>query len=152
MRSCSGTSSTSYPLVVGARSPNFERPVERRPRDAECATDGRDVDLPAGVEPSRQLELRRIGELLGSTPGSPSGAGGSEPGLGPLPDQAALELSQRPEDVEDELATGRGGVDLLGQALEADPPSRQGCDDLDQMLERAAQPAESPDDEGISAP
>ena len=39
--------------------------------------------------------------------------------MGALPDQFELELGQRPEDVEDQLAAGRDGIDLLGQGLEA---------------------------------
>ena len=50
------------------------------------------------------------------------------------------------------LPPGRGGVDLLGQALEADPPLGQGGHHLDQVLERAAQAIEPPDDEGVPFP
>jgi hypothetical protein len=42
--------------------------------------------------------------------------------MGPLPDQVALELGQTAEDVEDELATGGGGVNLLREGLETDSP------------------------------
>ena len=67
-------------------------------------------------------------------------------------DEVTLELSQRAEDVEDELAAGGGGVDLLGEALKADPALRQGGDDLDQVLERAAEAVEAPDNQGIPFP
>jgi hypothetical protein len=41
--------------------------------------------------------------------------------MGPLPDQVPLELGQRPEDVEDQLAARGRRVDLLGQRAKADP-------------------------------
>ena len=72
--------------------------------------------------------------------------------MGALADQIALELGQGPEDVEDELAARRGGVDLLGQTLEADPPLRKRGDDLDQVLQRTPQAIEPPDDEGVPFP
>jgi hypothetical protein len=40
-----------------------------------------------------------------------------------LPDQVALELGQRPEGMEDELAAVGGSVILLGETPRADPPS-----------------------------
>ncbi len=49
-----------------------------------------------------------------------------------LPDQGALELGQRPEDVEDELAAARGSVILLGQPRIADPPLGEVQDTFDQ--------------------
>ena len=50
-----------------------------------------------------------------------------------LPDQVALELSQRPEDVEDELAAVGGGVILLGQTPIAEPPLGEDQDNFDQQ-------------------
>jgi hypothetical protein len=49
-----------------------------------------------------------------------------------LPDQVALELVQRPEAVEDELATVGGSVLLLGQPLIADAPLGEDQDNFDQ--------------------
>jgi hypothetical protein len=54
--------------------------------------------------------------------------------------------------VEDELAAGGGGVDLLSQALEADPPLSELRHDFDQVLQRPPQAIEPPDDEGIPFP
>ena len=51
-----------------------------------------------------------------------------------LPDQVALELGQRPEDVEDELAAVGGSVILLGQTSIADPPLGEDQDNVDQQL------------------
>ena len=128
----------------------LEIPIERRPRDAERLADGGDVGLPAVVERAGQRQLLGIGQLLRPPAESPPRPRRGEPGVGPLPDQVALELGQRPEDVEDELAARGGGVDLLGQALEADPPLRQRGHHLDQVLEGAAQAIEPPDDEGVA--
>jgi hypothetical protein len=52
-----------------------------------------------------------------------------------LPDQVALELGQRPEDVEDEFAAVGGSVILLGQAPIADPPLGEDQDNFDQKRE-----------------
>jgi hypothetical protein len=49
-----------------------------------------------------------------------------------LPDQVTLELGQRPEDVEDELAVVGGSVILLGQPARADPPLGEDQDSFDQ--------------------
>ena len=50
----------------------------------------------------------------------PTSGGGSQPGLGALADQVALELAQRAEHVEDEPPAWRGGVDGFRQRTEAD--------------------------------
>jgi hypothetical protein len=52
-----------------------------------------------------------------------------------LPDQVALELGQRPEDVEDERATVGGRVILLGQTPLADPPLGEDQGNVDQQRE-----------------
>ena len=83
------------------------------------------------------------------TAASASGSSCDEPSLGPLADHVALELGQGAEDVEDQLAAAGGGVDLLGQALEADPPLLQPSDRLDQVWERSPETIELPDDEGV---
>jgi hypothetical protein len=54
------------------------------------------------------------------------------------------------EDVEDQLAAGRGGVDRLGDALEPDLPVGEPGDRLDEVLERAAEAIEAPDDQGVA--
>jgi hypothetical protein len=54
-----------------------------------------------------------------------------------LADQIALELRESPEDVEDERAASRRGVDALGQR--------------DQVRHRAAEPVELPNDQRIAA-
>jgi hypothetical protein len=54
--------------------------------------------------------------------------------------------------VKDELAAAGGRVDRLLEAAEPDFPTLQDGDRLDQVLERAPQPVELPDDEGVALP
>ena len=61
-----------------------------------------------------------------------------------LPDQVALELGQRPEDVEDELAAVGGSVILLGQPPIADPPLSEDQGNFDQKQESTGDQAAVP--------
>ena len=72
------------------------------------------------------------------------------PGVSALPDQLPLELGQRREDVEHELAARGGGVDVLGQASEPDLALGQGVDGVDEVPERTTQAVEAPDDHGVA--
>jgi hypothetical protein len=65
----------------------------------------------------------------------------------PLPDQIALGLGQRAEDVDDEHAT-EGGVDLLGERLEVD--RLQLGLDLDEKFEGATESIEALDKKGVA--
>src|SRR5512135_3022110 len=85
-----------------------------------------------------------------ASPLASPGAGRPQARLRPLTDQVPLELRQRAEDVEDELAAAGCRVDRLLQALKADLPCLQGGNRLDQVLERAAQAVELPDGEGVA--
>ncbi len=90
---------------------------------------------PPVIERSSELELLGIGQLLRPTTQSSTSARRGKARLRPLPDQVAFELGQGAKDMEDELPAGGGRVDLLGQALEADPPLRERRDHLDQMFQ-----------------
>ena len=68
----------------------------------------------------------------------------------PLPDEIPFKLSERSEDMEDELATAGGGVDLLLQRAEANAPVLESPDGVDQMRQRAAQPVQPPDHQGVA--
>ena len=81
------------------------------------------------------VELFHQSDLFGGQGFAPAalaspGSGSGKPGLGALADDVALKLSKGTEDVEDELPAAGRGVDLLGQALEADPPLLQSGDRL----------------------
>ncbi len=52
--------------------------------------------------------------------------------------------------MEDQLVAAGGGVDLLLQGLEADAPLLEQRDGVDEVSERAAQPVEPSDDEGVA--
>ena len=57
-----------------------------------------------------------------------------------LPDEVALELGQRPEDVEDEFAAAGGSVSLLGETPRADPPLGEDQDSFDQKRQSTVLP------------
>lgn len=93
--------------------------VDRGPADPEHPG-----DVGHGVL-SGLAELAGPGHLgqghdRGPAPRPPPGPGRLQAGHGAFPDQVPLELGQRPEEVEHELAPRGGGVDGLGQAPEPD--------------------------------
>jgi hypothetical protein len=92
--------------------------IERRAGDPKRLADRGDIRLPRSVELVRQRQLLRIGQLLRPSAKPTTGAGGGEPGVGALANQVAFEFGQRPKEMEDELAAGRGGIELLGRLRE----------------------------------
>src|SRR2546422_1078536 len=85
---------------------------------------------------------------MATTPAT--GPSGDQPGLRPFADDIPFEFGQGGEDVEDQLAAAGGGVDLLGQAFEADPPPLQPGDGLYKVWQRSPETIELPHDEGIT--
>ena len=79
---------------------------------------------------------------------APRAATAARPAARPFPDQVALGLAQRPEDVEHRPPTRRGDVDGLGQRAEPDAALGQGRDSLDQVGQRAPEPIQIPDSPG----
>ena len=61
-----------------------------------------------------------------------------------------LELRQGGEDMEDELAAGAGGVDLLLQAHEADALVVKHVDRSYQLFQGPAEPIQPPDNQGVA--
>jgi hypothetical protein len=94
--------------------------------------------------------LRRI-ERLGSRSAAPSppNARRRKTCQCAFPNQVALKLGERAEDVEDQLA-GTRRIDVLGQTPDADTTLLQGSNRLDQMLERSPQPIQAPYDVGVT--
>src|SRR5215203_3508691 len=95
------------------------------------------------------VELFHHGNLFGGegfAPATPASSisGSGKPGLGALANDVALELGKGAEDVEDELPAAGRGVDVLGEALEADALAVELRDGLDQVLEGAAEPIQAP--------
>src|SRR4051794_876623 len=72
--------------------------------------------------------------------------------MGSLSDEIPLELRQGAEDVKDQLAPARGGVNLLLQRAETDVLLRERSDGLDEMPKGPPQPVQSPDDKGVTGP
>lgn len=69
-------------------------------------------------------------------PAWPSASSGSrETSVGALLDQGPLELGERGEDMEDQLAPGLGGVDCIGEGAKLDATRFQVTDGLVQVLE-----------------
>jgi len=98
--------------------------IERGAGDAQRLADVRDRVGVVIIERPRHRHLRGGVQFLRPSPLPPPRPRRRQPRLGPLADQIALELRQCAEDVEDQLAATRRRVDLLGEALEADPPAR----------------------------
>jgi hypothetical protein len=64
--------------------------------------------------------------------------------------RSRFELGQGREDVEDELAARRGGVDRLLEAAEPDTAVGEAGDGVDQVPEGAAEAVEFPHHEGVT--
>ena len=119
-------------------------------RDAHEPADFENLMLLALVKLHGQPTLLRIKQLWPS-PLSSSGLCRSETRHRPLPNEIPLELRERTEDVEEQPAPVRGGVNRLLKAAQADLPLLHGFHVSDKVLERPAQAVESPDDKGVIA-
>src|SRR3954454_15123132 len=87
--------------------------------DAHEPADLGDAVLLGAVELHRELAL--LGRQQLRPPAEPAPRPRrTQPGLGTLADEVALELGERPEHVEDQPAAARGGVERLLQAPEPD--------------------------------
>src|SRR5215207_9794274 len=103
------------------------------------------------------VELFHQSDLFGGEGFAPAalaspGSGSDKPCLGALADDVALELRKGAEDMEDELPAAGCGVDLLGEALEADTLAVELSDGLDEVLEGAAEAIQAPDHQGVPVP
>ena len=115
----------------------------------EGGADVGDGVVRVGFHRSGQGDLGGGERWFAPSPAAP-GARGFEARPGALADEVALELGQGGEDVEDQLAARRRGVDMLLQAFEADAARVEGVDGIDQVREGAAEPVELPDDESVA--
>ncbi len=121
--------------------------VEGRDADAEHLGDRRHAHVLA--HRLRRGDLVRC-ERRWSAADAAAFAGGCDAGAGPLADDLALELRERAEDVEGEPPAAGGGVDVLGQRPERDLARLELLDELDQVLEAAAEAVQAPDDERVA--
>ncbi len=86
---------------------------------------------------------------VGRPPAS-SRSGGRKAGLGPLADEVALELRQRPEDVEHQPPARSARVDALGEADQGDLALLQALHGLDEVAQAAAEPVQPPHDQAVA--
>ena len=84
--------------------------IERLPRDPEFPTERADMGLWLPHRRHRQPQLGRR-HLVGRSTFASTRARRRQARFGPFGDQLALELGERSEDAEDELASGRRGID-----------------------------------------
>src|SRR3954468_22215379 len=77
-------------------------------------------------------------------------ANSGQTGAGSLPDHGALELGERPEHLHHHASGRTGGVDRLCQGAEGGARRVDLLQDMQQILERAGQAVEFPDDESIA--
>ena len=76
--------------------------------------------------------------------------GNRQSGTGALDGQLTFHLGKAGHDVEEEAPGRRAGVDGVGEAPELDALLVQLADQIDKLLDRAAQPVELPDDQGVA--
>ena len=69
-----------------------------------------------------------------------------------LSDQAPLELRHRAQHLQHENAAGAGGVDGIAERAEMRPARAQRLDDLQQVRQRAGQPVDPRDQQGVALP
>src|SRR6266542_4280882 len=70
--------------------------------------------------------------------------------LRPLPNKVAFELSQRSEDVKDQLAAAGGRIDAFSDAAKSPTEGIQLRHDINEIFERTSEPVEFPNDEHIA--
>lgn len=90
------------------------------------------------------VEFRRSAAVASACPGC------LESGLGAFADEVAFEFGDAGEDMEDELSAGCGGVDAFGEAGELDLEFVQAVDQVDEVLDAAAEAVEFPDDDLVA--
>jgi hypothetical protein len=127
-------------VTVKCSSGDIKRPADFINRDSSCV-----------IKRLRLLDCFEVEGFWSAAFSSP-GPGGDEACSGALLDNVALKFGEGPEDVEDELSAGGGGVDCLGDRFEADPLGVECSDRLDEVFEGAAKPVQAPDDESVALP
>src|SRR3954464_14184381 len=148
VRCSSLAGSTARLPLGGAILPDIDIPPQCHAGDMEGFANVPNGCGFIGVELFHQSDLFMGQGSSTATLASP-GSGRGKPGLGALADDVALELRKGAEDVEDELPAAGRGVDLLGEALEADALAVKLPDCLNQMREGAAEAVQAPNHQGV---
>jgi len=81
-----------------------------------------------------------------------TGASGFQSCIRSLPNQGAFKLRHRAENVENEHSRWCGGVEVLGQAPEANFAFVEGCNSLDEVAQRPPHAIQLPTDNHITLP
>ena len=115
--------------------------VDGGPGDAELGGDLGDGELAGLVHLPRQPGLA-VAELGPLPAGAAPRAGGVEAVVGALRHQGVLELGDGAEDLEEHPPDRGGGVDTLIEHHQVDLLGAQLVGQLDQVLQRAAEPVE----------
>ncbi len=103
-----------------------------------------------GGEHPENLGLLVCQELRTPSALSAALAGRPQTGAGSLPDHGALELGEGPKHLHHHASGRTGGVDRLCQGAEGGARRVDLLQDMQQILERAGQAVEFPDDESIA--
>ena len=101
------------------------------------------------AERDTDLDLRIVAEPLIDRHRS-AGARRLETGYRSFTDQVALELRECGENVEDQPASGRNGLDYFRKGFEIDLPLFKPRDEADEIGQVPSQSVEPPDDESIA--
>jgi hypothetical protein len=128
-----------------------EVPVDRSPAHAKCSANLGKRVLAGVVHLPRECEFRWR-HTRWSAACTSSGSRRSQSCQSALANDVALKLGQSAEDVEDQLASRRRGIDVLLQAAEANVAALDLGDGVDQMPQRASQPIQFPDHECVTWP
>ncbi len=88
-------------MLHGRPRSALEVAVEGGTGDAQRLAERGNISLPRVVEGLGEGDLLEVRKLLGATTRPTPGSGRGEAGVGVLADEVALELGERPEDVED---------------------------------------------------
>src|SRR6266496_4618469 len=67
-----------------------------------------------------------------------SGSGSQEACLGSFPDQIPLKFSQRPKDMEDQFSAAGGGINIFGDAFEANVTVMKSTDRFNKVFKGSA--------------
>src|SRR5436305_9553119 len=106
--------------------------------------------LPAGEQLTSDAQLL-LGDHGPAAAAPPAGARRLQARLGALADELALELGDRPEDVEHQPTRRARGVDPLRQAAKTEPALPELANQLDQMPQAPAQAIQPPHHQHVLA-
>lgn len=95
--------------------------------------------------------LKLLWRELGSAAAEPTASlCGLQSGFCPLPNEIAFHLGQRSHHMEEEAATGGGGIDAVGDTGEVDATHSQLTDQFDQLAHRTTKAIQLPHYESVT--